>query len=389
MLRKDLKLDDNLNDQSKKINIPSESYEKYFYEKLPNKFRLKNINYELSLVKYVETDDIDGEDYEDWEKRYEENFYKFETISTDKKLIKQHLIKNNTFDLGGISEDKNGVYLKIKLIDYEFNISGSVSGGEVSTDEFLISNGQNWGNPQTFELFQIGLQSENFTFIDQRILKPGIQTQQFELYKSYYGVDVVLVDWKVYQELQSYIWLILFRDIGFNLFWIPSLDFLDKDYLSLSKTLLFLNLLQVFEFNFAKTLMTSIKDFKDLSKFKTYEEFLSLVVNSFQLPPDTENFPYYKGASAPSFDEYSIFNDKNLITKPLEIRLPDPNDYKRMLLDENLKLYSITLSKNLSEMYDDLCLELCNKSDMPENVNFANDLHSGRFIEYVQFVELL
>ena len=43
MLRKDLKLDDNLNDQSKKINIPSESYEKYFYEKLPNKFRLKNI----------------------------------------------------------------------------------------------------------------------------------------------------------------------------------------------------------------------------------------------------------------------------------------------------------------------------------------------------------
>ena len=244
MLRKDLKLDDNLNDQSKKINIPSESYEKYFYEKLPNKFRLKNINYELSLVKYVETDDIDGEDYEDWEKRYEENFYKFETISTDKKLIKQHLIKNNTFDLGGISEDKNGVYLKIKLIDYEFNISGSVSGGEVSTDEFLISNGQNWGNPQTFELFQIGLQSENFTFIDQRILKPGIQTQQFELYKSYYGVDVVLVDWKVYQELRSYIWLILFRDIGFNLFWIPSLDFLDKDYLSLSKTLLFLNLLQ-------------------------------------------------------------------------------------------------------------------------------------------------
>ena len=60
-----------------------------------------------------------------------------------------------------------------------------------------------------------------------------------------------------------------------------------------------------------------------------------------------------------------------------------------MLLDENLKLYSITLSRNLSEMYDDLCLELCNKSDMPENVNFANDLHSGRFIEYVQFVELL
>jgi len=60
-----------------------------------------------------------------------------------------------------------------------------------------------------------------------------------------------------------------------------------------------------------------------------------------------------------------------------------------MLLDENLKLYSITLSRNLSETYDDLCLELCNKSDMPENVNFANDLNSERFIEYVQFVELL